>query len=180
MFSFLKKKDNIKVTDIVFMKTAAKWHACKQAFMENADTVFIAWFDDTREQLEAFLEEQNTGRMTLILYREANIHYTNGKQVIFLEHYPLHEKEEALYTSLNLKDIKVFSSLDEALFLHFGGDQIVELMEKMGLQENESIQHSMIGMALKNAQQKILEKVTIEQTATSQAEWFKRNISGEK
>ena len=53
-------------------------------------------------------------------------------------------------------------------------------MEKMGVQENEAIQHAMIGMALKNAQEKIAKKVLTEQSAQSQSEWFKRNIEVNK
>lgn len=176
MFSFGKKKETTKVSDVVFMHSTAKWHACLLAFQSNAATVFVTWFEETQQQLQEYFNAQNAANPTVILYREAAAHFINNNPVIFAEHYPLREKEEALYTSLKLEDVKVFSSLEDALFQYFGGTKIIELMQKMGLQENEPVQHSMISMALKNAQEKIAKKVSLEQSARSQEEWFKRNV----
>ena len=44
------------------------------------------------------------------------------------------------------------------------------------MQENECIQHSLVTGALKNAQQKIAKKVTLERSARSQSQWFQKNI----
>lgn len=180
MFSFGKKKETTKVSDVVFMHAAAKWQACHLALQSNANTIFITWFEETQQQLQEYFNAQNAANPTVILYREAAAHFINNNPVIFAEHYPLREKEEALYTSLKLEDVKVFSSLEDALFQHFGGERIIELMQKMGLQENEPVQHTMISMALKNAQEKIAKEVSLEQSAHSQEEWFKRNVSAEK
>ncbi len=158
------------------MHQAAKWHACLQAQHTTAATVFIAWFEETQQQLQEYFTEQNAVNATIILYREAASHFINNNPVIFAEHYPLREKEEALYTSLKLEEIKVFSSLEDTLFQYFGGARIIEVMQKMGLQQNEPVQHPMIGMALKNAQEKLAGKVSLEQSARSQEEWFKRNV----
>lgn len=176
MFSFGKKKEVTKVTDVVFMKVKAKWHACVEANKKDA-TIFIAWFEETQRQLQAFFEEQNTGNTQVILYRQVATHFIAEKQLIFVEHYPLREKENALYASLDLREVTVFSSLEDPLFQHFGGNKIIEVMQKMGLQENEAVQHGMINMALKNAQEKIAKKILIEQSAQSQEEWFKRNVT---
>jgi preprotein translocase subunit SecA len=46
----------------------------------------------------------------------------------------------------------------------------------MGLKENEAIEHPMVSRALKNAQQKLEKQVLNEHTASSQEEWFRRNI----
>jgi len=180
MFSFGKRKKSTKVTDVVFMHQAAKRNACLLALQSNAATIFVTWFEETQQQLQEYFKTQNAANATVILYREAAAHFINNNPVIFAEHYPLRRKEEDLYKSLNLKEIKVFSSLDEPLFQHFGGERIIELMQKMGLQENEPVQHSMISMALKNAQEKIAKKVSLEQSARSQEEWFKRNVGVEK
>lgn len=180
MFSFGKKKETTEVTDVVFMHAVAKWHACLQALHTNAAVVFITWFEETQQQLQEYFTAQNAVNTTVILYREAAAHFINNNPVIFAEHYPLHRKEEDLYKSLDLKETKVFSSLDEPFFQQFGGDKIIELMQKMGLQENEPVQHTMISMALKNAQEKIAKKVSLEQSARSQEEWFKKNIGVEK
>jgi len=110
------------------------------------------------------------------LYRQISSHLAQHSNIIFAEHYPLHEKENTLFESLNIKEVKIFSSLDEPLFRHFGGEKIITLMQSMGMQENEGIQHTLITSALKNAQEKIAKKVTIEQSALSQEDWFRKNL----
>lgn len=180
MFLFGKKKDTIKVNDVVFISTTSKWQACLDAFKINPSVIFITWFDETRQQLQAFLKEKHVEKATTLLYRETNTHSVSGKQIIFAEHYPLKEKEEMLYTSLNLSEVKVFSSLEEPIFQYFGGGRMMELMKKLGVQENEPIEHPTIGMALKNAQEKLAKKVSVESGANSQSAWFNKNIPSEK
>jgi hypothetical protein len=172
---FGKKKESIKLSDTIFMSTQAKWNACLNTVEKNTSTIFIAWFAETLQQLQTFFTERNKTPQ-VILYRHANTHLVQHSNIVFVEHYPLHEKETTLFKSLNLKEVKIFSSLDEPLFQHFGGDKIITLIQNMGMQENEGIQHSLISKALKNAQQKVAEKVMIEQNALSQQDWFRKNL----
>jgi len=180
MFASGKKKEEIIIADVVYMHTAAKWHACLEAYKKDTTTVFIAWFEETQQQVQGFFEQQNVIAADVILYRQAVMHYVKTRQLIFVEHFPLREKEDTLYSSLNFKEAKILSSLEDPLFEYFGGSRIIEVMKKMGLQENEAIQHPMVTMALKNAQKKLAKKILIEQPARSQAEWFKRNVGSEK
>lgn len=180
MFSFGKKKEEINITDIVFISVAAKWHACMEAFKQEPKTVFITWFEDTQQQLQSFFTQQNITGAEIILYRQSASHFISNKQVIFAEHYPMRDKEINLYKSLNLAAIKVFSCLEDALFQYFGGNNLIEMLQKMGMSENEPLQHPMIAAALKNAQEKIASKVSLEQTVRSQTEWFSRNLPPHK
>lgn len=176
MFSFGKNKEEIKITDIIFISAAAKWHGCMEAYKQEPKTIFITWFEDSQQQLQLFFTQQNMTGAEVILYRQSASHFISNKQVIFAEHYPLREKETDLYMSLNLTAIKVFSCLEDALFQYFGGNNMIELLQKMGISENDPLQHPMIAASLKNAQEKIASKVSLEQTARSQKEWFSRNL----
>ncbi len=49
-------------------------------------------------------------------------------------------------------------------------------MQKLGLKEDEIIEHKMVSQSIANAQKKIEEKLVIEQSVRSQAEWIERNI----
>jgi preprotein translocase subunit SecA len=60
--------------------------------------------------------------------------------------------------------------------MHFGGEKMISLMEKMGVSENEVIEHPMISAAIKNAQEKISKEIIVEHAAQCQAEWFSKNI----
>ena len=176
MFSFGKKKNTIQVIDVVFMTITSKWLACLNAIGTNKSIIFIAWFEETRQQLQHYLEENHLESASVILYREANAHVVADKQIIFIEHYPLSEKEAILFTSLNLSEVRVFSALEEPFFQYFGGGRIMELMKKMGAEDNEPIEHPMIGMALKNAQEKLSKKVIVATDANSQSGWFSNNL----
>ena len=74
-----------------------------------------------------------------------------------------------------MKKAIVFSSLDEALFTHFGGNRLADLVKKMGYTQGEVISHKMITSSIRKAQEKIAAKAGFEQAANSQAEWFQKN-----
>src|SRR5450756_3083662 len=52
---------------------------------------------------------------------------------------------------------KFFLSLEDDLLRLFGSDRIAGIMERMGLQEGEVIQHSMITKSIERAQKKVEE-----------------------
>ncbi len=70
MFSFGKKKEEIKITDVVFMKAAAKWNACQEAFNKDGETIFIVWFEETQLQLQEFFK---TGEEVIYTGRHLHI-----------------------------------------------------------------------------------------------------------
>jgi preprotein translocase subunit SecA len=53
-------------------------------------------------------------------------------------------KEQELYEKLGLTKVTLYSSLDEPLFTHFGGDKITNLVKQMGMKEDEAIEHALI------------------------------------
>lgn len=173
---FGKKDETLKITDVVFINKNTKYHACLELSKKDESIIFIAWFEETLHEMQTFFKEQvNTSN--IFLYRQATTHLIENRKILFVEHYPLHKKEISLFESLKLKEAIIYSSLDEPLFTTFGGEKISSLMRSMGMQENEPIQHSLITKALQNAQEKIEKKITIEQSALSQSDWFKRNIN---
>jgi preprotein translocase subunit SecA len=50
------------------------------------------------------------------------------------------------------------------------------MMGNLGMKEDEAIEHPMITQSIANAQEKIEAKVSLEQSARSQAEWMDRNL----
>jgi hypothetical protein len=173
---FTKSKGSFNGNDTVFLTSTAKWKACLAAATNSPAAVFIAWFPDTAQQLQAYINQHNAAEPTMLLYRNANSFNTKDKHIIFVEHYPLPQKENELYISLGLKEVHVYSSLDEPLFMHFGGERIIELLNKLGMKEDEPLENALITKALHNAQEKIAAKVPLEQSALSQAEWFRKNL----
>jgi hypothetical protein len=173
MFGLFKKKDKgVPVTDHIWMTEQAKWQACLDFYLQNKQTVFVAWFEESRNKLKAFFAAK--GVTDTVVY-DAGFYNTmpaNNDQVIFVEHFPLQETEQQKFRDLALQKAVVYTSLDEALFGAFGGEKIVQLMLKMGMKENEAIQHSMVTAAIKRAQEKLAAKAIISGSSKSQRDWL--------
>jgi hypothetical protein len=176
MFSlFGKKASGPRINDLVFARQEAKWNALLSVANAEPDTIFVAWFDESVETLQRFFTSHQV-EAQLLTARQLHTGIIAGKPIVFIEHYPLREKELHVFSSLTASNITVYSSLDEAFFKVFGGERISQLLEKIGLDDNEAISHSMITKAIGNAQEKLAGKVTIDQAARSSAEWMQKNV----
>jgi hypothetical protein len=172
MFGLFKSKTKYNaVNDQVWLTEAAKLRACQKMLKANPDIVFVAWFEDTAQALREALSLDEDNRIVLLADRITEENLRN-KLLIFVEHYPLKEKEQNLFMRLVLNDVPVLSSLDDPFFGIFGGDRIRELMYKLGTQEDEVIAHTMINKSIVRAQEQIAKKVLSEKPATSAKEWF--------
>jgi phosphoribosylanthranilate isomerase len=177
MFGLFKKKEaGIKVIDKIWMTQDAKWKGCTEELKLNAETVFIAWFDETLNQLEEGLSKENLPVTNIFIARQAGSHLLQNKKVVFIEHYPLRSKEQSLFNQLNIPSVQIFSALDEPLFKQFGGDKIIQMMKQLGMQETASIENTMVSNAIKNAQEKIETKISFDQSTHSQTEWLAKNF----
>ena len=102
--------------------------------------------------------------------------------LLFYGHYPIPEKENELLNkvavALNPKnELKFFSSLDDRAFEMFGAGNIKSIMEKMGLKQDEAVEHAMVTKAMARAREKIAEGVAQEIAAPTEAVWYQKNYS---
>ena len=100
-------------------------------------------------------------------------------QLLFLGHYPIPSKENKLLerlANINSFTTTFYSSLDEPSFEIFGAAQIISVVEKLGLKDDESIEHAMVAKAMERAREKIESKVKFEHEASSEREWFQLNV----
>ena len=175
MFGLFKKSDGIAVIDKVWMSKQAKWKACSAMMVLNPPSLFVAWFEETADELSRYLSLPSD-KKTLMLASDLTSDTIQNRMVMFVEHYPLSSVEQNLFKRLNLKEVPVLLSLDEPFFQKFGGEKTVELMKKLGVKEDEVLGHAMIGKSIRNAQEKIASKVKSEKKAPSQEEWMKLNV----
>ena len=173
---FGKKERRPTVKDIVWTNTKAKWQGVVDLCNKDENTVFVFWFDETLRSAQHFLSGQMATKINLTMARDVRYSQIEKKPVVFAEHYPLRKKEEELFQNLHLSAVRVLSALDEPLFLRFGSEKIVHLMRQLGMDDKESFENSMITTAIENAQEKIQRKMSFENTAQSQSEWFNRNM----
>jgi hypothetical protein len=178
MFGLFKSSaPAIKVADKIWMSKAAKLVACREMISLNSETLLVAWFPETFLSIADSLNLASDQR-NLLLAKDLPSHSTHGRMVVFAEHYPLPSTEQQLFKQMAFKDVPVLSSLDEPMFSYFGGEKLIEIMQKLGMRENEVISHSFVTKAIANAQRKIGQKVKIENHADSQQEWFTKNLGG--
>jgi preprotein translocase subunit SecA len=108
------------------------------------------------------------------------------QEVLFIvaEHHPLHECDEALFSFMsNLpcrSRIRFHSALDEPLFKMFGGERVLDVVKRLGLDEKQYISHRLISSAIEKAQKRIKDKATGNQRVDSMDEWFHYNLTMEK
>jgi hypothetical protein len=172
---FGKKEKGIQPTDIIWLSQELKWQGLSAIFEKEKNTVFVFWFEETIHSAEEFLAGKTSGDMQLILASHYK-HHDENRSIIFAEHYPLAKKEQDFFQNLHLQKPQIHSALDEPLFLKFGAAQIISMIRKMGMNETESLENSMISGAIRNAQERISDEVTLEQGAQSQQEWLVKNL----
>ena len=177
MFNLFGKKDEgIKVEDIIWVSSAGKWNGLAEIWKQDPQTIFIFWFEESLQQAQQFLFEKQLPDIEIATVRETHYNHIQNKPIVFAEHFPLRKKEQEIFQSLHVSEAKVLSALDEPIFKKFGADKIIQMLRQLGMNENESIRHSMISSAIKNAQIKIEGENILDHTAQSQAEWLNRNL----
>ncbi len=180
LFNLFGKKDegadNHVFVDRAYVSTKAKMNACAELARKEPDRLFICWFADTAVKFKEFFVQQGLDEALITETHHLHASKLLNKKPVFVEHYPLHTKELELIRNWDTEKIIVFSAMDEPLFRHFGSDKLIPLMKMMGMKEDEVIEHSMVSKSIIKGQEKIAERVSLEQAAVSQEEWMRKNI----
>lgn len=173
---FGKKEKGPAFSDRAFMNAAGKTKACIQLAKTDPSTVFAAWFPDTLRNFRSLFLENGLEEMRVVDARHLHSAMLSNKNVVFAEHYPIHERELNLVQNWDQKKFIVYSSMDEPLFKLFGSDKMLPLMKMLGMKEDEAIEHAMVSKSIIKAQDKIASKVDNERPANSQQEWMLLNL----
>ena len=172
MFGLFKKKDpGVRVTDIVWMSEQARREACYRAWQKNPSTLFLAWFEESKNQLEQFFRAQSAGNYSISLAGFSGMP-APGTPLLFIEHYPVRNEEQARFSAMGLDEVKVYSCLEEPLFRFFGGARLITIVEKLGNRADEPIEHALVTASIQKAQDKLAEKMIVSGSARSQEDWF--------
>jgi hypothetical protein len=169
-------KDDHIFIDRAYISTTAKMNACADLARKDPKHLFICWFPYTAVKFKEFFRQQGLDENLITETHHVHASKVQDRIPIFTEHYPLHSKEIELIKNWDKKNIIVFSALDEPLFKHFGSDKVIPMVKMLGMKEDEPIEHSLVSKSIIKGQEKIAEKVTIDQSANSQADWMMKNI----
>jgi len=162
-------------------------HLSKQ--MEVGQKVhLVAHFDQTYDELIQLLTKANiefealgdqSSNSPIVLSKSDELK-TRSKMLsddyilVMAEIHPMAIREESLL-KLNKNEMTVMCALDNPFFEILGGERIRRLMDKLGLNENESIEHPMVSKAIINAQRKMDKRAMREKPAPSIRDWMSVN-----
>lgn len=172
---FSKKVQPIKRIDKIFMDSAAKEAACVQLALQDSAVIFICWFPGTATAFKTLFATKGISTDRIVEARNFHTGKSNGHTPVFLEHFPLAATELELIKNWNITQVDIYSALDEPLLQRFGGEEIRNMLLKMGVKPDEIIEHPLVSKAIENARKKLAEKVNFPSAASSQAEWFLKN-----
>lgn len=177
IFNLLKSKNTFpQAKDMVWKSKQGKFNGCLELLQQHSDAIFTCWFKETLLDFNQFLSSNNKSPLELKLAGSLFPSTNMIRTIIFLEHYPLRAAEDNFLNSFNPTEVFFLNSLDEPLFQNFGGERIIGLMDTLGLNEEDFIEHSMISKSIRRAQDKIQKKIRIEYSANSAGEWFQINV----
>ncbi|MBS1978294.1 MAG: hypothetical protein JST46_13035 [Bacteroidetes bacterium] len=66
--------------------------------------------------------------------------------------------------------------LESPLLQQFGAKNILDMMEKLGMKDDDFVEHSLVTSAINRARQKIAKQVLVGKNADSEKEWFDKNV----
>ncbi|NUO03381.1 MAG: hypothetical protein HUU01_22445 [Saprospiraceae bacterium] len=163
------------IRDLVWMTDAAKKQGALSLITSAQNPLIAAWFDETIQVWQQFFEAENRS------FPIESVPYlqpldVKDRNVFLLEHYPLASRETKVMQHWKPKDMVAFVSMEDPLLQLFGGDNLIALMQKMGMAEHEVMEHSMISRSIRNAQEKLDKNVVHEYPTDAQEEWFKINL----
>lgn len=205
MWPFNRKKSRLTKEDKVWMHNAARYlNLIKdmESLTGSGQTVLLCcFFGDTHAYLSDLLEktqisfnlcsspgqiisEKTNLIQASVLMKEKQLQTFSGPtgplEVLLPEHHPLFSVEEDFFEVLEAGGGEVvcrfYLSLDDPLFSVFGAGNIEQMMQRLGMTEEEHITHNLITQAIVKAQVKTEKKAKNAFSADSAEEWYNRNM----
>jgi hypothetical protein len=105
---------------------------------------------------------------------------TSELAVIVAEHHPRAKTDLSVIEIVEKlpcrATVHFHTSLDDPLLKHFGGEKLVTLVKRLGMDESECIAHRFVTSAIRNAQENLEQKVSHDLPTESIEDWFKFNL----
>ena len=192
-FLFGRKSTVEALNDRIWLTEAARWKGLREELRKQAavcsGVLLVAQFPDTRDALVPLVDEVD-GYCEVRLASELSsdvASYWPGVEsqpafVLVAERHPLRAHDDRIIAfagELPCKAQVVFHlSLEDALLKVFIGQQIEELLRRMGMDENESIDSNMVSRRIAAAQKKIASQAFGDSDVRSAADWLAANVPG--
>lgn len=183
------KNKKPELNHIIYMNKGEKYKQIAGKVLGESDmgqhSMIIFHFDQTGHELTQVLNATGKDYNHVQLISAKNLLQSltkeKVKQIIVAEIHPMGIQDETIQTWKNEKypgsTLHFYTSLDNSFLKLFGGENVIQMMYTLGMEESDQLNHPFINKAIANAQSKIRKKVLAEKNASSEEEWIKLNIN---
>lgn len=172
ILNFFKKSPkgpSVKVR--ILVNQNAKEKACIRLAQSDNNCIFIAWSKVTYLRFQEVFKRQNIPH-DVILARDIIPNRVSGKNFTFIERHYNQIKESKLLESLEANDVIALVSLSDPIMSVFDSSRIIKLLESMGHNEDDHIEHKMINKSIEKAMEKIKSGDFSKENSKELVEWI--------
>jgi hypothetical protein len=200
LFDWLQgEKSNVEVAvDRIWLTKAAKLAGISSDVAQSlADpggpliVLLVAHFSDSAGEVQELVERAGFDQRNVLSVmandlagfstRLVEFGESQWVEIVVAERHPLASHDDSLIAfarTLPCRCRIVFHvSLDEPLMRIFAGDWLKQVLERLGMEENEAIESRMVSRRIQDAQKKIAQRATGDVPAESCEAWFERNCA---
>jgi hypothetical protein len=165
---FKSSSKNNYIKNIVWKTKLIKNAAILQQIMTNDKLILFYFSDATKSDLESILLEREIVYSTsmredisLILLDAnlllSNIYTFSAFSILFIEHANSYQIEQKILSILSEKlyqsEFQFYISLEDQLFQTIDFSRIISLLDKLQLEDSESISHQLVDSSIERLQQ---------------------------
>jgi hypothetical protein len=174
-----------KTTDAKFAGLAKE--AAGRAPPETFAVLLVAHFPDVLAELERIAEEGGAVPVLAVLARDLSPQMVAGLDldatatidIVLGERHPVRSYDDRLVDFAAACPCRCrlshHLSLDDALMEAFGGDWLKEVLERLGMTDDEAIESSVVARRIEAAQRQLGDARMSDAEAGSAAEWMEKN-----
>lgn len=168
---FKKSPKGPNITVRVWINKAEKEKACTQMAKAENTLIFVTWSKVTYQHFQTVFRNENISN-DVMMAKDVVPAMVTERNIVFLErHFDL-DKEKKFLESVNVNKVLVLIALSDPLMSAFNADGIQKLMDRMGHQEGEYIEHAMINKSIERAMEKIKSGGLPEDCSIEMKEWM--------
>lgn len=166
---FKSKTPAYTIHNIIWKTALAKQAALLHKSMGDETLMLFYFNEDTKKNIQnIFTEHQIEFSNELLSNNKIILHHAKDvasaiahlkdRRIIFVEHDLSFKKEkevlDTLHQRLGFASFQFYNSLDDILFAELNAGGIKAILDKLGLEDSESISHNMIDNSIIKYQQK--------------------------
>lgn len=200
MFGLFKSKPKVApLTHHVYLSQTALYRQLIGKVIKSSESLnrlmLVYHFNETEVAIRRLLEaaQINFGSSNDPIGTDSNVLLFQAKEIrqyskidefsiiLFCEIHPLGGVDVEFYQILKAQneraEIVFYVSMDSPILTRFGAERILDMMNKLGMEENEKIEHKLIDKSILKAQEKLKQLIIHEKEAESIQKWMDSNAN---